>query len=384
MYGTENINWNKIDEMAAKQQSTSNVNDKKFERTIFAKFPAGMHRLRIVPVGNRLEGLPFLEVGQHSFRLPDERGQLKSQFAMCWEFLLNNLRSFESVEDKRTKSLLSWLVANNKLAPQDKELYEANGCPVCKAFQAMEARGVDKNIRNAYFMKQQFIWNVVWRFNGFSGDNKIYVWGISKKHQNHIINALQQDRKQGIFTLDVEKGYDHSWNATGGNDFSRRYDVPNFDRVSSPLNLTPDQTPFDLVEIGCNSFKPYQDTVNLLKRAASELLSSIGHTIAGDITASIPMQYGNPGAMPVPPPTPQVANLIAQREQLSQAPPINVPTAVPTMQQHVQQIPQNFPPQNVYPAAPPQETVFTNKKDLGGGYYQVGATVYKPDGTVAF
>jgi hypothetical protein len=383
MYATNDINWNKIDEMAAKQQSTSNVGDKKFERTIFAKFPAGMHRLRIVPVGNRLEGLPFLEVGQHSFRLPDERGQLKSQFVMCWEFLLNNLRSFESVEDKRTKSLLSWLVANNKLAPQDKELYEANGCPVCKAFQTMEARGVEKIVRNAYFMKQQFIWNVVWRFNGFSGDNKIYVWGISKKHQNHIINALQQDRKQGIFTLDTEKGYDHSWNATGGNDFSRRYDVPNFDRVSSPLNLTPDQIPFDLVEIGCNSFKPYQEAVNLLKRAGSELLASIGHTIAGDITASIPMQYGNPGAMPVP-------------EQ--NIPAIFIPnSAQQTMQQHIQQIPQNFPPQPQFapptlnqmvpPFTPPNTPtvpVQGDRKDLGGGYYQVGATVYKPDGTVAF
>lgn len=407
------MNWDKINRIAENNQNTAQAGEKKFERSIFAKFPAGMHKLRIIPVGNKLEGLPFVELGQHSFRLPDDKGQLRTQFVMCWQFLMNNLNSFETIEDKRSKSLLSYLVTKQqdgtqKLDPANQSLYEQHGCPVCQAFLSMERYGVDKNVRNGFFVKQQWIWNVLWKANGFSGDNKIYVWGTSKKHFNHIINVITMDKKAGIFTLDPNNGFDHSWNASGGNDFSRRYDAPMFDRVPSPLHLAPDQIPFDLVEVACNSFKPYQDVVNLLKRSASELLQSIGHTIQGDQSLSVPMTYQNPSAMAVPP-TPQVANLIAQREQLSQAPPINVPSAIqpapqamqfqtgqpvshPAIPQSVQQFqnvqaPMPFsPPQLAYPnqTVPVEVPQQEEKKDLGGGYYQVGNTVYKPDGTVAF
>jgi hypothetical protein len=412
------MNWDKINRIAENNQNTAMAGEKKFERSIFAKFPAGMHKLRIIPVGNKLEGLPFVEIGQHSFRLPDDKGQLRTQFVMCWQFLMNNLNSFETIEEKRSKSLLSYLVTKQadgtqKLDPANQSLYEQHGCPVCQAFLSMERYGVDKNVRNGFFVKQQWIWNVLWKWNGFSGDNKIYVWGVSKKHFNHIINVITQDKKAGIFTLDPTNGFDHSWNAVGGNDFSRRYDAPMFDRVPSPLHLTPDQIPFDLVEVASNSFKPYQDVVNLLKRTASELLQSIGHTIQGDQALSVPMTYQNPSAMAVPP-TPQVANLIAQREQLSQAAPINIPSAVqaPNVVQFPQPAAQVFPshsgggavlsgvaqfppsnqpwampgtPGNPLPAqAIPVQPVQEERKHLGGGYYQVGNTVYKPDGSVAF
>lgn len=365
MFDNNTMNWGKIDSDAVKNQSTSNVENKAFERTVFAKFKAGMHKLRIVPIGNRLENIPYLEIGQHSYKMPNEKGQPTTYFVLCWEFLLSNIKSFESVDDKRTKSLLSYLVGNKKLDEVNQKLYEQHGCPWCKAFQFMESVGIEKNVRNNFFMKQQWLWNVQWKHNGFSGDNKIYVWSISKKHFNHIINVLKQDRQGGIYTLDPNNGFDHSWNATGGNDFSRRYDAPMFERVPSPLQLMPNDVPFDLVEIGCNSLKSYQDSVNLLKRAAGELLSSRGYAIPGDIAVSVPMQYGNPNAMQVP-------------EQ--NIPAIFVPQALV-------QPPNPIQPTNVaiqHAPAGVQVQTQAERKDLGGGYYQIGATVYKPDGSVAF
>jgi hypothetical protein len=392
----DNLNWGKIEQIAQNNLTTNASGEKKFERSIFAKFPAGMHKLRIIPVGNRLEGLPFVELGQHSFRLPDDKGVLRTQFVMCWEFLMNNLKGFETVEEKRTKSMLSYLVTpkadgTKKLDEANQSLYEQYGCPVCKAFVDMERYGVDKNVRNGFFVKQQWIWNVLWKHNGFSGDNKIYVWGVSKKHFNHIINVLTQDKKGGINTLDINNGFDHSWNASGGNDFSRRYDAPMFDRVPSPLHITPDQIPFDLVEIASNSFKPYQEVVNLLKRSASELLQSIGHTIQGDQALSVPMAYQNPSAMPVPP-TPQVAppTPFPQQHNVVQFPQGVMPTAgwKPPAPQGSQTIPAIFIPHQVaqqpnmqIPMQVPQQE---ERKDLGGGFYQIGATVYKPDGSIAF
>lgn len=398
----DNLNWDKINRIAENNQNTAQAGEKKFERSIFAKFPAGMHKLRIIPVGNKLEGLPFVELGQHSFRLPDDKGQLRTQFVMCWQFLMNNLNSFETIEDKRTKSLLSYLVTKQqdgtqKLDPANQSLYEQHGCPVCQAFLSMERYGVDKNVRNGFFVKQQWIWNVLWKANGFSGDNKIYVWGTSKKHFNHIINVITMDKKAGIFTLDPNNGFDHSWNASGGNDFSRRYDAPMFDRVPSPLHLSPDQIPFDLVEVASNSFKPYQDVVNLLKRSASELLQSIGHTIQGDQSLSVPMTYQNPSAMAVPT---MPGNAPVQQNNVVQFPQ-PAPQAMPAWSAQGQVMPiaqtfQNAPPQAlVNPPLQPTQPVYPNqtlpvapvqeeRKDLGGGYYQVGNTVYKPDGTVAF
>lgn len=411
------MNWDKINRIAENNQNTAQAGEKKFERSIFAKFPAGMHKLRIIPVGNKLEGLPFVELGQHSVRLPDDKGVLRTQFVMCWSFLMNNLNSFETLEDKRTKSLLSYLVTpqqdgKQKLDRANQDLYEQHGCPFCKAFIDMERYGVDKNVRNAFFTKQQWIWNVLWKANGFSGDNKVYVWGVSKKHFNHIINIITMDKKAGIFTLDPANGFDHSWNAAGGNDFSRRYDAPMFDRVPSPLHLAPDQIPFDLVEVASNSFKPYQDVVNLLKRSASELLQSIGHTIQGDQSLSVPMSYQNPSAMAVPiehrPPMPfqvgvdpghpqgsqQVTNVVQfpTPNQMVQGfiPP--APQPMPAWSGQGQIVPpvnpahafQSSPPITFPPQAIPVQPVQEERKDLGGGYYQVGNTVYKPDGTVAF
>jgi hypothetical protein len=328
---------------------------------------------------------------------------------------MNNINSFESREDKRTKSLLAYLATPNaegvkKLDLANQKLYEDYGCPVCQAFLSMERYGVDKSVRNGFFVKQQWIWNVLWKANGFSGDNKVYVWGTSKKHFNHIINVITMDKKAGIFTLDPNNGFDHSWNASGGNDFSRRYDAPMFDRVPSPLHLAPDQIPFDLVEVASNSFKPYQDVVNLLKRSASELLQSIGHTIQGDQSLSVPMTYQNPSAMPVPTmpgntpvqqnhnvvqfpqPAPQAMQFqtgqsvphpaIPQTAEQFQAQQINVPVnpAHAFQGSWPGQTPPIMLPNQTIPVAPVQE----ERKDLGGGYYQVGNTVYKPDGSVAF
>jgi hypothetical protein len=395
----DNLNWDKINRVAQNNLTTNAAGEKKFERSIFAKFPAGMHKLRIIPVGNRLEGLPYVELGQHSVRLPDDKGIPRTQFVMCWEFLMNNINSFETLEEKRTQSMLSYLVSpkadgTRKLDDTNQALYEKYGCPFCKAFIDMERYGIEKNVRNNFFVKQQWIWNVLWRWNGFSGDNKIYVWGVSKKHFNHIVNVITQDKKAGIFTLDPANGFDHSWNASGGNDFSRRYDAPMFERVPTPLHLTPDQIPFDLVEVASNSFKPYQEVVNLLKRAASELLNTIGHTIQGDQALTVPMSYQNPSAMAVPTmpsntPMQQSTNVVPFPQPPAQVfpshsgggavlsgvaafQPTNQPWAMPGT-------PGNpLPPQTV----PVQEQ--PERKDLGGGYYQIGNNVYTPEGKIAF
>src|SRR5262245_19119382 len=161
MFDNNTMNWGKIESDAVKNQSTSNVEQKAFERTVFAKFKAGMHKLRIVPIGNRLENIPYVEIRQHSYRMPNEKGVPTSYFVMCWEFLLNNIKSFESIEDKRTKSLLSYLVSNQKLDKNNQALYEQYGCPWCKAFQFMEYVGIDKNISNNFFMKQQWLFNFI-------------------------------------------------------------------------------------------------------------------------------------------------------------------------------------------------------------------------------
>lgn len=340
------INWEKLESDA--QQTTSVSKYDTPQRTIFLKVKPGIHKLRILPTGNKLDSLPYMRLSQHTIRVPGEGGRMIPTFMLCWNFLRENLDSKATIEEKKNNSILSYLTRAEKMTNEDLKKFGEFGCPFCKAFAHLDMHGVEKEIKNGLLPKDQWIWNVIWRRTQYSGDGKIYVWGISKTHFNSVITAIKQDKQAGHFTLDPDKGFDLTWNATGEN-LQRRYAAPMFDRNPSPLGMEPNDIPFDLAEVMANSCKTYQEMINTLKLAYGAKLRDYAYIIPGDIAVS--QAY------------PQTNNVV-QSVSFQQPEPI-----------------QTIPPQvtNI----PPQ--VFTStREDVGGGYYKEGGFLYDPSGKKLF
>ena len=360
-FNQDNINWAKIDEVGNQVQSTSKGFPGQTAKTIFGKFKGGTtNRLRVIPVGDPLENVPFMELGQHSLKIPitdPSTGNTTwpTVFCMCWQFVLNNLLSKQTQEEKKNNSLLGFLKQKGKINEEESEKFQTYGCPFCKGHEHLEKLQFDKDVRNKLYPKHQWIWNVQWKFDADlgTGDNKIYVWGISKGHFNTIITAMRRDRKQGVYTFDPNNGFDIFWTAKGEG-LMRRYDSPAFDRMPSRLDLG-GQAPFNLAEVMANSFKPYQEMVNILKKGFSDTFRQTGYVIPGDIALQV--QYGNPMAMSVPQPSNQA-----------------IPVQAQNFGQHFNEVTQATQPQQVT----------SNRKILAGGWYEENGMLYKPNGEPAF
>lgn len=341
------FNWDKLEQDAQATTSVSKYDTP--QRTIFLKVKQGIHKLRILPTGNKLDSLPYMRLSQHTVRIPREGGGLVPTFMLCWNFMLENLNSKQTMEEKKNNSILSYLKRAEKMSDEDLKKFGEYGCPFCKAFAHLDMHGVEKDVKNGLLPKDQWIWNVIWRRTQYSGDGKIYVWGISKTHFNSVITAIKQDKASGHFTLDPDKGFDLTWNATGEG-LQRRYSAPMFDRNPSPLGMEQNDIPFDLAEIMANSYKPYQDMVNALKQSNGKVLQTYGYIIPGDIAVS--QAYAAP-----------VNNVV----QMPNLPPAAI------MQSGEVQFAQQTP---ILPQAV--------REDLGNGYYKQDGYVYDATGKQLF
>src|SRR5215475_14098927 len=209
----DKVNWDKIDEDSKRTQSTSKYDSN--DKTLFLKVKQGIHKLRILPTGNKLDKIPYLQLSQHVVRLPNADGRIVPTFMLCWNFILDNINSKETVDEKKNDSILSYLMKMQKMTQIDLDKFQNHGCPFCKAFAYMDAMGVDKEVRNPLYPKNTWNWNVIWRHNGISGDGNIYIWGVTQTHFNALIQQIKQDKTQGVFTLDPDKGFDLTLQATG-------------------------------------------------------------------------------------------------------------------------------------------------------------------------
>src|SRR5215475_9733208 len=237
-----------------------------------------------------------------------------------------------------------------KMTQIDLDKFQNHGCPFCKAFAYMDAMGVDKEVKSPLYPRSSWNWNVIWRHNGISGDGNIYIWGVTQTHFNALIQQIKQDKTQGVFTLDPDKGFDLTLQATGEG-LQRRYGSPTFDRMSSPANLREGDIPYDLAEVVlASSYKTYQDMVNNLKIGFGARLRELGYVIPGDI--SVEQAYAQ---------TPQSFQQVNPQntEQLNKM----YPQQVPSMQQPIIQ---------------------SNRIDKGNGYYEIDGCLYDPTGKKLF
>lgn len=354
-FGQDTINWAKIDEIGQQVQSTTNRKiDNSLAKTIFAKFPQGTHRLRQIPVGNPLDGIPFMEIGQHTARIPYQ-GTMITLYQMCWRFILENFLSKTTQEEKRDNTLLGHLTKKEKINQQETDKFQEFGCPFCKFHEHLVRYGADKLDSNKLFTKFQYLWNIIWKFDAMNGtgDNKLYVWGQSKQHFNTLIENIRRDKRAGIYTLDPNTGFDVFWTARGDGQ-ARRYDAPSYDRVGSPL-LLGDQVPYNLADVMTSNFKSYQDMVNLMKKGYGNLIEQFGYTIPGDMT--IGAQLANP--VPMHP-------VVQGGMELNQ------------------QMQNQFPNFNIPQQATNVPVPTSNRKELPGGYYQENGKLYDPTGKELF
>ena len=359
-FGQDQINWAKIDEIGQQVQSTIKVNakDNTLAKTIFAKFPVGTHRLRQIPIGNPLENIPFMELGQHTARVPIQNKQtgatyMGTYYEMCWRFIYENFLAKTTQEERRDNTLLGHLTKQGKINEEETTKFQEYGCPYCKFHEHLVRYGCPKEDSNKLFTKFQYIWNIMWKFDPLnaSGDNKLYVWGQSKQHFNSIIGTIRRDKASGIYTLDPEKGYDVFWTARNEGQ-ARRYDSPSYDRIASPL-LLGDQVPYNLADIMMGGFRPYDHMVNTMKKGYGNLITQYGYAIPGDL--AIAAQLANPNPSPVP------QQVFPQQ-------------AIP--------VPQNIPVNQVVVPYPP--TTPPVREDVGGGYYKQGGYLYDPSGKQLF
>lgn len=345
----DNVNWNQLEQDAIGAVSTAKYDGA--SKDAFFKCKPGIHKLRLMPTGNKLDNLPYIKVTQHVMRLPTAEGRIAPIFMLCNTFLWNNLLSKPTDDEKRHNSLIGYLMKAGKMNPEEFKKVQDYGCPVCKGYQHMNIHGVETETKNALLPKEQYMWNVIWRRGQFSGDDKVYVWGISKMHFNSVIAQIRQDKAQGYFTLDPDKGFDLTWSASGEG-LARRYGAPMFDRVPTPINLQQDQIAFDLAEIAIASYKPYQEVLNNLKQGFGKRLSELAFIPEGD--TAVHQHYSTPESMSVP-----LASQTPQQMAIAQMP--------ISMQQQV---------------APPP--VDLGKEIFEGGYYKMGGKLYSPDGKELF
>lgn len=279
---TYDVNWDAINADVEKQLNTGKYGVK--APSVWLKLNPGVHTLRIVPSGNSTERLPYLKLMEHAFNTKDEASG-KPQFGsiVCWRYLLENLTSKKTDQEKAENSLISFLGAQRLLDQENYKKYMEFGCPWCQAHAFLNMHGVEQEVRSKFWAREAYFWNVIWRRTEYTGDDKVYIWRQGKGGFGTIINSIRIAKmaKSGENYIDVNSGRDVMVQATGTG-LQRRYPVIQFVGETSPLNLG-DQTAHNLEQnVVAKGFKTYQDAVNLLKQCHGKVLQAQGHQIKGD------------------------------------------------------------------------------------------------------
>lgn len=315
---TYDVNWDAINAETEKQLATGKYGMK--QPSVWLKLTPGVHTLRIVPSGNATERLPYLKIMEHAFSTKDEASG-KPQFGsiICWRYLMDNLTSKKTQQEKEENSLIAYLGAQRLLDQENYKKYNEFGCPWCQAHSFLNMHGVEPEVRSKFWAREAYFWNVIWRKTEYTGDDRVYIWRQSKGGFGTVINSIRIAKmaKMGESYIDVNAGRDLMIQATGTG-LQRRYPVIQFVGETSPLNLG-DQTAHSLdTHVISKGYKTYQDAVNLLKQCHGKVLQAQGHVIKGDVVIS--QQYQNAASIVQTPIQPA-----------AQALPSNIPIAQATV-----------------------------------------------------
>lgn len=290
----DNVDWDAVNEQVNKTLPTGKYGrgESAYER-VFLSLPEGTHTLRIIPSGNGTEKLPYLFLKEHKFMLNSNEGKKQFINLVCWKHLYDNLLS-KPDDQKKERSLLSYLGRNNLIGQDDYNKYMTHGCPWCKAHAYLNMHGVEQDVRRNFWPTDTYYWNVIWRVQNGSGDGRVYIWRQSKTQFNTIIQSIKLAKEASGGRenyIDANIGRDVMVQARGIG-LARRYPVLQFVGWASPLDLG-EKTPHSLEANTLNrNFKTYQDSCNLMKQVYGKVLLSYGYTIPGDMVLTQQYQDG--------------------------------------------------------------------------------------------
>lgn len=238
----------------------------------------GTYKLRILPMGNYIDNLPFKEVVRHELRSISNEGSRITLWSLCWDFI-----------QKEREGIARPLAKMQKLFKEDSEKYRQYGCPICQFRQALwnEANGIRdkiaakpiKEMASAVGPRVKYLWNVIAR-----NDGNVYVYSCSKTIGETIIGQMDTYRENKINVLDLRTGYDFQITAEGPNNENRRYKSPMFLAIPKPAvkGNAGDIIPHDLTEYACQNFQNYQSTIDMLLQAYGKKIARMGYSVGGD------------------------------------------------------------------------------------------------------
>lgn len=252
------------------QQAERQANQK--SQIPFLKLPQGKHPVRFLRVGNKQEKLPFKSVQTHTFKLKSDAGQTIFVYALCYNWLFTH---------KDCKELtINPLREMGKLTAEDIKAVKKYGCPVCNAKDVLYKSGADKETWQSCNTRGTNYWNVLLR-----SDEKVYVWSVSDTNHDAIAGSIEmymdinektgQPGPDSIDILHPKTGYDHIITATGERN-NRRYKVDVKPKPRPVGDLDDDQKPLDLMVVVAESFKPYGEMCQLLRRMVGKELAKLG------------------------------------------------------------------------------------------------------------
>src|SRR5678809_1119517 len=109
---TDETNWDLMEQAAvAATASVANTSEGTLRKQIFLKVRAGMHNLRLIAGGNKLDKLPFMRTVQHSIQVYDPvKGGQNTQFTLCWNFLKENLLSKPDAQSRKDDTIIGYIL----------------------------------------------------------------------------------------------------------------------------------------------------------------------------------------------------------------------------------------------------------------------------------
>src|SRR5574339_659633 len=125
----DSIDWNRISEDGT--QNSSGVTRTTQQKTVFIKFSPGIHKVRLLHTGNKLNRIPYLKVTQNTVQAYID-GRQKTMFAWCWNALWDNLISKKTDEERKNNTLVGYLFKQQKLNNEMMKQFQEYGCPFCK------------------------------------------------------------------------------------------------------------------------------------------------------------------------------------------------------------------------------------------------------------
>ena len=252
------------------QQAERQANQK--SQIPFLKLPQGKHPVRFLRVGNKQEKLPFKSVQTHTFKLKSDAGQTIFVYALCYNWLFTHRDCKELT--------INPLREMGKLTAEDIKAVKKYGCPVCNAKDVLYKSGADKETWQSCNTRGTNYWNVLLR-----SDEKVYIWSVSDTNHDAIAGSIEmymdineKTGKPGPDSIDIlhpKTGYDHIITATGERN-NRRYKVDVKPKPRPVGDLDDDQKPLDLMVVVAESFKPYGEMCQLLRRMVGKELARLG------------------------------------------------------------------------------------------------------------